>query len=377
MKSKRSSLSKERNRVKGRFGEGVTLGKVLRDGAIMEGEARYVIELDSEGNVIKHYRNPPFDSLANCIVVLAPAIFLGVFVEKAVCLEIGFGRFVPYKATEIKAVKLGKKKQCKVIHARHRLGVLPWGVMQNLLPTLWKAIQVCIDETMEGWTRARLIQDKMLGSKAYSVFEGWCSIRIPKDQPLLYALLRLKDEQDRILPGKNHDHVVGSIQAELDLFRSLNPLYSKEYNDDVLRKSQILRKLASKIDKNISFRGYTTRTLDTIKALLEKRNPQDLYLFNRVCKVFKVKEPQFDSFLDDCELVFGENKKELLSTCTLRPCRVVKYDRRRTKHAEDCYTIGVFGSRDHMLRITDRNTAKRLLKDDLPTNEDQDADIPF
>jgi hypothetical protein len=363
MTLRRSALSKERKRTKtGRFHEGVTVGKIIRDATIMKEKSRYVIEIDSEGNISKQYDNPPFDRLINCIVVLAPAVFQGVFIERAVCLEIGFGRFVPYKATEIKAVKPNKKKQCTVVQARHRLGVLPWDIIRKLLPTLWVIIQACIDETMAGWTKARLVQDRLqvIGAPAFSIFEAWCSIRIPKDQPLLYALLRLKDEQDRFTLGKNYDHVVITLQKEFALFRSLNPLHHKKYSDEVLKKSKTLERVALRLKKNIDFRGYTTRTFAAIRSLLIERAPKDLSLFDDVCRVFKVKKPPVDSFLDVCELVLGAEKKELLSNCTLRPCRVIKYDKRRAKHADDCHTIGVFGSRDHMLHITNRNLLNKL-----------------
>lgn len=379
MKVDYRSLAKERIRTEaGKFATGVTIGKVERDAATMKEKALYVIELDSKGNVLKHYSNPPFHKLLDCIVVLAPAQFQGVRVAQAVALEIGLSRFVPYKATEVKSVRPNNKKQCEVVRERQHVGILPWKVTEKLLPILWLAIQICVDQKMEQWTKARLIQDPVEdtskpGSKNLFVYEAWITIRIPKNYPLIHAILRLKDEMDRTKTGKNYAHVAEIIRREFSLFRKLKASYKEDYPDEVLKKSKILYSLAGWIKKNIQFRGYTTRSVYAIRMLLQEKNLQDVTLFDDICRVFKVPKAPPDIFLDMCEPLLGNRKAQLVEDCSLRPCRVFKLEKKRKVHALECFTIAIIGGREHMERLDARNTRNRL----NANQAQEDSDIPL
>lgn len=391
MKTTRHSLAKERLRDdRGNFAQGITVGKVIRDAKIMKHLASYVIEIDSEGNVLQEYSNPPFETLLDCIVVLAPVTFQGTYVHQAVVLEIGLSRFVPYKATEIKANRPGNKKQVKVINERRQTGILSWKVTQKILPAIWTAIQKCIDEKMEKWTKARLIQEAVpgkyrLGTKRrLSVYESWMTIRIPKEYALIHAILRLKDESTKLEPGKNYAHVVETIRSEFDAFRMLNPLYRGKYPDEVLGKSKTLQIFAEWLSGKIERHGYTSRSIKAIRKLLKDGDSKDLSLFNHVCKVFTIPEALPDVFLDTYEPKLGSQKKQLISDCPLNPHRVYRYEKRRTTQARDCFTIAITGGREHMERLDIRNTNNRLLaaklKEGEPVVEDQeseDSDIPF
>ena len=376
MKVDYRSLAQERTRTEaGTFARGVTIGKVERDAATMKEKALYVIELDSKGNVLKHYSNPPFHKLLDCIVVLAPAQFQGVRVAQAVALEIGLSRFVPYKATEVKSFRPNNKKQCKVVRERQHVGVLPWKVTEKLLSTLWLAIQICVDQKMEHWTKARLIQDPIEDiSKSRPrnlvVYEAWITIRIPKDYPLIHAILRLKDEADRTKIGKNYTYVAEIIRREFNLFRNLKAFYKGDYPDEVLKKSNILYSLAGWIKKNIQFRGYTMRSVNAIRTLLQEKNSADVTLFDDMCRVFKVPKAPPDIFLDTCEPLLGNKKAQLVEGCSLRPCRVYKYEKKRKVHAQECFTIAIIGGREHMEWLDARNTRNRL-------KATEDSDIPL
>lgn len=368
----RSSLAKERTREKtGRFHKGFTIGKVERDAVVMEEYSRYVIKLDDEGNVQEHYSNPPFGEIIDCIVVLAPAIFQGKRIEKSVALEIGLSRLVPFKSTEIKAVRPDRKKQCWIIKSRTQLGTLPWDVMLKIMPTLWFAIQFCIDEKLSEWKQARLIQTFDRNQKGFAVYESWMTIRVPKDQPLLYAVLRLKDELGRLEPEKNYAYLADYFQERFDEFRLLNAYYQGEYPDEVMKRSNNLYVVASQIRKNILYRGYTSRSVESIRGLLGKKDRKNVLFFDEVLRVFKVPCAPRDDFLDMYEPKLGGAKDEILSQCPLRPCRVIKRENKRTTHAQDCFTIGIIGSLDHLISLTNRNIQNRL-NSDIP-NDDYDV----
>lgn len=368
MKISHRSLSEERSRTgKGTFAPGATVGKVIRDAENMREYARYVIVLDHSGDVVDHYLNDSKGHLIDSIVVLAPAKFLGECVDYAVALEIGLSRFVPYKMTEFKTNKPGKKKQVKVIQERTRVGTLPWGITTRLLPVLWRAIQICVDKRMETWTRARFVQE-YFGQRGMSVYESWITIRIPKDQPLIYTVLRLKDEQDRTSPGKTYAASAEIIHREIGLFRKLKVSYRGAYPDEVIRGSSSLRMIADWMKKNIKYRAYTNRSFEAIHKILLGYDGESLRIFKELCRVFKVPNAPRDNQLDTFESSLGEHKELLLSGCTLRPCRVIKREQKRNaetekkgpKHALDCYTISILGSKDHMRELDERNTRNRL-----------------
>jgi len=388
------SLAKERGRtVAGTFDNGPTVGKVIRDADTMRQHARYVIELDHHGDVVDHYLNDSKAHHVDCIVVLAPAKFMSKQVDQAVALEIGFSRFVPYKMTEFKASKPGKKKQVKIIQERTRVGTLPWNVMERLLPVLWHAIQVCVDKRMETWTRARFVQEYD-GKRGLKVYEAWITIRIPKDQPHLFAVLRLKDEKDRCSPGKNYAFSAEIIHREISSFRKLKASYHGNYPDEIIKGSGSLRMIADWMKKNIKYRGYTDRSFDAIRKLLAKHASESRRIFDEVCRIFKVPKAPCDKHLDEFEPLINDHKELLVRSCTLRPVRVARREQKRSektdkqgaKHALNCYTISILGSKEHMLRLEERNSYNRLSIEMpekispitfIPRNSEEDADIPW
>lgn len=236
---------------KGTFSAGHTLEKVHRDAAMMEKYAKYVIRLDESGNVTNHYRNKTLHRLVDCIVVLAPAKFCSEYVEQAVALEIGLSRFVPYRAAEFK-----DGQQTHFLPERTKIGTLPWATIRRMLPILYHAIQTCVDKRMETWTRAKLVQEN-IGKRGMTVYESWLTIRIPKDQPLLYALLRLKDEADRKHVGRNYAFVAEKVIEEIACFRKLQASHREKYPDETIKKSTRLDMVTSWMKKNIKYLRYS------------------------------------------------------------------------------------------------------------------------
>jgi hypothetical protein len=284
---------------------------------------------------------------------------------------------VPYKATEYTVTKPGNKKQVRVIQKRARIGRLLFTCVARLLPSLYKAIQSAVDETMEKWTHAKLIQEYVPGVKT-AVYESWCTIRIPKDQYLLYGILRLKDEEDKILPGKNYAYTSERVHEEFVQFRKRSRLYGGEYPDDVVKESSSLHMIASWFIKNIKFGGYSSRSIDAVTKLLHLYDSHDEELLMQVLRVFKVPEAKKDNILEMCEQELGEQEmRQFVSTCVLRPCHVAKRDKKRTKHAANCFSIGIFGTRDHLIKLTERNISNRLGGVSRDTPHEEDADIPF
>jgi hypothetical protein len=340
---------------------------------MMEKYAKYVIRLDESGNVTNHYRNKARHRLVDCVVVLAPATFYGEYVEQAVALEIGLSRFVPYRAAEFK-----EREQTHFLPERTKIGTLPWSTVRRMLPTLYHAIQTCVDKRMETWTRAKLVQEN-IGKRGMTVYESWLTIRIPKDQPLLYALLRLKDEADRKHVGRNYAFVAEKIVEEIACFQRLQASHRGRYPDETIKKSARLAVVTSWMKKNITYRGYTKRSLEIVRALIAEQDIESLHIFDRACKIFKLPSPRVDTFLDQSEKSLGKEKEKLLGDCTLHPCHVVKREKKRTQHAKNCFTISIFGSKEHMIRIDRRNVANRLSGSQAKSSKDlpSDDDIPW
>ena len=352
------SLAQERARTgKGVFAPGLTAGKVIRDAQTMKRHARYVIELDASGKLLKHHENK--SSSLDCIVVLAPVLFQGGKINQAVALEVGLSRFVPYAYAEFKSSNPKSKKQVQRIRPRTQIAVLPWETVRGLLPILWHAIQTCVDKRMETWTKASLIQDSG-GIKGFKEYEAWLTIRIPKTQPLIHAILNLKSEEGKELPGKNYAYAAATIHRDIQLFRKLKSAYRGQYPDEVIKSSHVLQTVAGWMKKNIQHRGYTNRSMDAVRRLLEKHSTESLRIFDEVCRIFKVPAAPRNQHLDHCEQLLGQDKDTLVQTCTLRPCRIFKREKKRTKHAKECFTISIFGSKDHMERIHVRNINNRL-----------------
>jgi hypothetical protein len=387
MKTTRSSLAEERSRTPtGTFSQGVTIAKVIRDAKIMKFMASYVIEIDCKGNVIHQYGNPPFETLLDCIVVLSPIQFQDTHIDQAVVLEIGLSRFVPYKATEIKADRPDKKKQRYVIPSRQHVGTLPWQAVKKILPTIWTAIQICVDAKMERWTKARFVQEAVsekqpLGTKRFAVYESWVTIRVPKEYALIYTVLRLKDECNKLQPNKNYVAVAETTRLEFEFFRKLNPLSRGNYTDEVVEKSVTLERVAKWIRRKINVHGYTSRSIKALRKLLRKGDSKDLSLFDKVYRVFKLPKAPPDIFLDTHEPMLGNQRARLLAECPLNPFFVNKYEKRRTTQARDCFTIAITGGREHMERLDIRNTQNRILakkiKEGCVVEHQEDFDIPF
>ncbi len=144
--------------------------------------------------------------------------------------------------------------------------------------------------------------------------------------------------------------------------------------------ARILFAPAGWMKKNIEYRGYTNRSFEAVRELLKKISHRDLSLFDQVCKVFKVPNPPSDKMLDHYEQLLGKEKGMLVQKCTLLPCRVVKYEKRRKQHAQDCYSISIIGSRELMKKLDLRNVENRLRTARTANKldkQDQDDDIPF
>ncbi|MBP6948899.1 MAG: hypothetical protein KBC41_03580 [Candidatus Pacebacteria bacterium] len=384
IKSLNQSLSKKRVKrlTKSTTAADITVAKVTRDAAIFLNRASYVIELDVDGNVLEDYSNPPFESLLDCIVVIAPIQFDGKTI-KAIVLEIGISRFVPYKRTQIKTDKKDKKNGREIIYARNLVEPLSWEKTQKILPTLYKAIQFCVDSKMEKWTRARLIQSTRYtqnNSTYFLPYEAWIMIRIPKEYSLLYAILKIKDQIDRSIPNKNYDASSTLIAEEFIFFMKVHPNEETDYSDSVIKKSFTLAKIATRINKKIKSGVYTTRSIVVIKNLLRVKGGETfVLLFEKLFSVFDITEPKNDVFLDEHEFLLREmDALHLIDSCNIKPMVIHRCDVVRKIHASDCFSIAIVGSRDHLEKLDLRNTENRL-RDSYGKNNksDSDNDIPF
>jgi hypothetical protein len=387
MTSVYKTLSKERTRTRqGTFAQGITLAKIKRDVEIFSNKASYVIELDIDGNVLEAYSNPPFEKLLDCIVVISPIVFEGAYIDQAIVLEIGISRFVPYKRTEVKANKPDKKKQCKVIHARSLVETLSWEKTQKILPALWRAIQFCVDSKMETWTRGTFIQKPRsirIGATYFPAYEAWIMIRIPKEHVLLYAILKSKDEIDRSSPNKNYHSSSELISEEFNFFMKLYGYEKKEHSEDTIKKSEILEKVAKRIERKIKQGSYTKRSIEAIKNMLRTKQRGETFvsLFDSLFHIFDIPEPTNDVFLDEYEPLLKEKGiQNLVDTCTLRPMVIHRCDAVRKSHASNCLSIAIIGSREHLERLDIRNTNNRLFGSNQKKTGDTielDNDIPF
>ncbi len=95
-----------------------TVEKIRSDGIRMYCEARYVIVLNEEGEVVEKI-NRSITYTGNFLVILAPVIYKGWKVNLSVVLEIGFSRSVPYQQFEKwlgeeKVATKGRRPICKL-----------------------------------------------------------------------------------------------------------------------------------------------------------------------------------------------------------------------------------------------------------------------
>ena len=170
--------------------------KVRSDGILMYYEARYVIVLDEEGNVVERI-NRSITYTGNYLVVLAPLMYKGWKINLSVVLEIGLSRSAPYKQYEkcFESERFAVKARCPVARLTDEKVIF-------LLPLISKQIKsIAVEETAHWKSVTFGGRRETRGKRRSSHAIRWkCGIfaSIPTEEEVLCYAVHLLDFETRV-----------------------------------------------------------------------------------------------------------------------------------------------------------------------------------
>lgn len=167
-----------------------TVDKVRRDGIRMYSEARYVIVLNEEGDVVERI-NRSITWMGNYLVVLAPVLYDGWKINLSVVLEIGLSRSVPYQQFE-------KKIDGKTVATKNRRPIVKFTDTKiiSLTSILSQSLKTIALEETKHWKSVEYGgKRKQVGRRISwksSIFAS-----IPHDEEILCYAVYLSDLETR------------------------------------------------------------------------------------------------------------------------------------------------------------------------------------
>ncbi len=402
-----------------------TVEKVRNDARRIMSFAKCVIVLDSFGNPVQGptYQEPrAHHPKVDCLVVVAPTVYKGVYIKYAIVLEIGFRRFVPYSQVEYRlngSTKRGpsirRKKgdikheilatetiKEKVYAIKERLPVLRLTneLLYDLMPLISTGIQMCVDNIIRTWTNTEVVQ--LRGPRDHNHYEQEACIvvRFPRTAEVLCAVASFAEYEWRRQPKKQLDTLAKSVKGQLRYF--INPKKSHRhrhkdgsFSDSFVRNSTMMYFVADKLKTRVS-RSYSWQMIEMLFELVGDPKSIEGRLIRQIWRVFKLPRPSNDRSYSRYILEYGEMKDVLLERWLVKSYRKLrlmtnrkKYveearkDRRRPyfRHARECETFSVFASKDllaEMMREYYLRKSARMEKEaTVTTPEDSDADIPW
>lgn len=406
------------------------LEKVGRDADIMYENARYVITLDDVGRVIEQRFNRRIDDeVVDCLAVFAPFTYKGVRLERTLVLEIGFRRFVPYAQTEhrlgastrrgpVVRLKKGEERKEKqrakrkkgkmayVIKARVPVASFTEDALFDLMPTITKGIQECVDSIVRAWTNTAAAYPR--GTWHRFEYESSIVVRFPKEATLLCATASFAELEWRGEPDKQLAAIARSIRALLKGFA--DPSVKRRqgapgsFDKGFLRKSRVMQYVAEKLSSRIRYKDYSRHMIERLLELVGPLESPERKIINQLWSVYKIPKPPHDLEFRKYAASYGEMKELLLEKWLVRNYRSFrlekvkkdlaklrkKENRPYQKHAKGCAEFSVFASKQaiaEMLTAYDAKKIARLVNQDLPLSEtvapqivsvlENDDDIPW
>lgn len=381
------------------------LGKVERDADTMYGNARYVIVLDEDGNVVEQRFNRRIDDeVVDCLAVFAPFTYKGARLERVLVLEIGFRRFVPYAQTEHRLgastrrgpvlrfrkgeerkprtkVKANKKRAYQ-IPARIPIARLTDDALFDIMPALAKGVQECVDAIIRTWTETDVSMTRWTrAGKKWMTYEvsSSISVRFPKSAVLLCATASFAEIAWRQKPNHQLAASARAIRDMLRPFTSPKKRFGKDehgnFSDEYVRGSQQLFYVSDRLRKKVS-RGYSSVMIEKMLDMVGPAGSPKRRLVEQVWRVFKVPKPEDNPLLKAYQSKYGEMKDLLLERWPLEngrdlflECRKKEWAKKMAAeskpyrpHARNSLAFAVFVSKEAKAEMTQAYVERRARK---------------
>ncbi len=353
------------------------VAKVVRDGEMMYDHARYVIVINAEGLVTEKFENHrPY--LVNCLVVLGPVVYEKKKISRAVLLEIGFKRFVPYAQAEY---LVGKK--VKAIKPRNPVARLSDETMLTLLPKIRNGVQQIVDNSIMAWEKTlpiRTLVSKskdVMGKKTDHVFYAVSRIfvKVPTEEPLLCTAMLLAEREWRSGAGMHFDTLARSTKQKLKDYLLLSGTRNVDrLTDEQIKKATACYVIADMFKIRIKYRGYREYAMEAILQGIGGANSPERILLERIFRLYKVPKASPEGLPFESDTVKASYILKLLEG--LSCYRSARHTSKRKKHSTNSVVFTVLGSMDKMEKMmTERMLAKATLSEAETLLEDDD--IPF
>lgn len=304
-----------------------TVEKIRSDGIRMYCEARYVIVLNEEGEVVEKI-NRSLTYTGNFLVVLAPVVYDEWKVNLSIVLEIGLSRSVPYQQFE---KWFGKEKIS--VQKRRPVVMLSDEHLIYLMSVIVVAIQDVVDEEVSH--RKSLVWNTPTTRKNGSYLLNGKFITIPLEiTPLVFICLK-KDFTAR-------------VEGHLSLFVKLTKEKLSTFKYAYYPKGQIKRfKKAKEIASILDEAQYPEHFINAVRKKLGKPTGKYRALFEQIIDEFKISfgiGNENDALLKKLDTKFEENSKHLLEQFPLIVVMHPKRDSTRDVHARNCIRVEIYPS---------------------------------
>lgn len=392
--------------------------KVKRDSELMYQHSRYVIVVDEQGHVVEQHFNRRFDDdTVDCLTVFAPVTYRGVYIEKAVVLEIGFRRFVPYAQTEYRLnsstrrgpshrVKKGeikkevlKKQKQKAIAIKPRVPVAVFSkdAVFDLMPIISNGIQVCVDAIVLTWkgSRGATTVWAQAGNKSRKIWRSYevepaITVRIPSEMDLLCATATFAELEWRFQSDGQIDISARALKDMLKYYLSPSRRRGKNaqgnFSDEYVKGRTTFYWVADRLQKKVRM-GYSRYMIEQLLSFVGVKGSFGRNLIEQIQRVYKVPKAQENEILDKYQFEYGEMKNLLLERWLVRNYQSLRqktnkeiWERNRTSvrpyyaHAKNSQAFSIFASKktqDEMAKAYDAR------KSNPHDPDEDDDDIPF
>lgn len=308
---------------------GFVVEKSLEDLAnFMQSLARVVIEIDENANVL-NVEIIPFGWYANYLVVIGPVETKMGF-EKAIRLEIGFERSVPYQPFRL--VGTGHKRS-KIF--RRYVPLKPEETLR-VLPSVSKAVQEVTDSEISKWKNGiQSIEHTRPVWKGGSVLLKGLKVTVSrKDAFTLYAFLL------KIVMGRKKFLI---MMAD-DIKKTFKGMKRDEYSN----KQLLSFKSAGVIRRRIHL-AQTKEQLTEIKEYVGKEDEtKERMLFDAMLKALKVKlrkKGDYEKCFARLHKKFERFDLEIIKCLPLSVALLWKDEEARASQAKNCYRPEIHPSR--------------------------------
>lgn len=388
--------------------------KVRRDSELMYEHSRYVIVLNQQGCVVEERFNRRFDDdIVDCLSVFAPVTYKDVYIEKAIVLEIGFRRFVPYAQTEYRLnsstkrgpshrVKKGEQRIIKQKNTEKKIAIKPRtpvaalskDLIFDLIPAISNGMQMCVDAIVRTWigsqgTTTRWTQAGNISRRIWISYEiePTVTVRIPSETDVLCATATFAELQWRLRSDGQIDVSAKAIKSILKYYlapkRRAGKNQEGNFSDEYVKQNTTFYWVADRLTKKVEL-GYSPYMIERLLDFIGVQGSFGRNLIEQIQRIYKVPKAKEDKILDEYQSEYGEIKDILLERWLVRNYRSLrlqvnkeKWGKERTSirpyfaHAKNSLIFSVFASKKAQDEMTQAYASKKMKEGD------DDNDIPF